>query len=327
MHGNRGRRCRLFLASVMVLAATVAGEAGGQTFPTRPITLIIPVSAGSGIEATFRMLAAEASKFLGQPIVAENRTGAGGRIGMNAVMAASKDGYVIGMVTTTILITAPAIDPKLFIEPGKDYTPVALTNESYFIIAAHPSVSFRDLKGLVSYAKANPGKLTVTGITLGSAGHLTWEMLKSTAGIDVTIVPYREQPLAVANLLNGQLHAMAFSTAAKPYVESGRLIGIATTGPRRWDLFPELPTMIEAGQPIMVDGWYGVVAPAGTPAAIVAKLNEAFLISLNKPEVIAKHKQLGLVPRSSTPEEFTKHIRSEIDRWTPIIRKMGIKFE
>jgi tripartite-type tricarboxylate transporter receptor subunit TctC len=264
------------------------GVATGQQYPDKAITYIMPMAAGSGIEAHARIVAAEAGKVLGQSMVVENRVGAGGKIAISALVKSRNDGYTVGLTYSGPAVTTAIFDSSFQLRPGKDYQPVTLTSTAPLVIVAHPGAPFKDMKGLVAYAKANPGKLTVAGSSRGSNAHLGWELIKHIAGIDVTLVIYNGDPQATIDLLNGQYAALMASTTTKPYVEAGKLIGIATTGPTPWAVFPTLPTVSDTIKGVELVGWYGIIAPPGTPAPVVARLNEAFKTALARPEVRKK---------------------------------------
>jgi tripartite-type tricarboxylate transporter receptor subunit TctC len=203
-----------------------------------------------------------------------------------------------------------------------------LTSTTYLVMAAHPSVKFRDLKGMIDFVKANPGKLNVTGVTLGSTGHLAFAMLNQKYGIDLTMTHYKAITQSYTDVVNGTVDVIILGGSAKPMVDSGKLVAIAVTSPKRWEFFPNTPTFVEAGVPeLNFGGWYGVIAPAGVPAEVVAQVNQAFNAAIDMPEIKTKHVAFGMSTLGSTPAEFTQHIRSEQERWGPLIRKLSLTFE
>jgi len=320
--------CRRVLLGALLAGAALQPVAAlaQQDYPRRQITLVYPYGAGSAPESGWRAIAQEASRVLGQPIVFENRTGAGGRIGFDSVRRAQPDGYTLGIVPNGVLIVQPLADPALKVEPGKDYLPVVRAVDIYQVLVAHPSMPFRDVKSLIAYAKANPGKLAYSSGGAGNQSHVGMERFKTAAGIDILHVPYKGEGAAVTDVLAGQVQLSMPSGSAKPHVDKGTLIGLATTGPRRWSLFPQLPTLIEAGLPGLTSiTWMGVIAPPGTPADVVAKVNSAFNAALKAQPVHAKLEELGFTPVGSTPAEFETLVRDDLKAWEPIIRKANIK--
>lgn len=313
-------------AAILVATAAWTGSATAQTFPNRAITFIYPYAAGSAPDAAWRALALEAGKVLGQTVIYENRVGAGGRIGFDGIMRAAKDGYTIGVVNNGLTVTQPLADPTLKVEPGKDYAPIIRTIDIYQVLVAHPSMPFRDLRGMIAYAKANPGKLNYSSGGAGNQSHVGTERLKAQAGIEMMHIPYKGEGPAVTDLIAGQVQVSMPSGSAKPFVDSGKLVALATTGPTRWHLFPNLPTLSEAGLPGLTSvTWMGVVAPAGTPPDVVAKLNAAFNTALKSPEIRSKLQGYGFEVVGSSAAEFDTLIRNDLQVWAPIIKNAGIK--
>lgn len=314
-------------AAALALCATMSSPVFAQSYPTRPITLVYPYPAGSTTDSAWRVIAQETSKQLGQPIVFENRAGASGKIGLAAVTAsAARDGYLLGIINNTLSVLLPLMDPGFRAEAGKDFTPISLAIETYAALVANPGVPFRDIEGLVKYAKANPGKLNFGSAGSGTPSHLNVELLKRGAGIDVVHVPYKGEAPALNDLLGGQVQAYFGVGILKPHVEARKLIGLATTGPERWALFPNLPTFREAGYPgVLAASWLGLIGPSGLPRDVVARANRALSSALQEPEVRRKLAEQGWVTRPSTPEEFEARIKSDVERWTPIIRSANIK--
>ena len=317
--------CGLVFSALMGMAAI---DASAQAWPSKPITFYISIGPGSVFESTFRMLAAEVSKTLGQPIVVENKVGAGGKIGLQALMSSPADGYTIGMTFNGVVVTRAILDEGFAVLPGKDYAPVTISYSSPLAIVANASAPFKDMSGLLAYAKANPGKLSVSGASPSSNSHLSWELLKTLTGLDINVVTHRAEAQAVVDLLNGSVMAMVASTSVKPLIETGKLIGIATTASRRWNAFPALPTIEESGvKGFNVFGWYGIVAPAGTPAPIVNRLHDAFTRALSAPDIKKRIEEASMIPGGATPEEFTAQVRADLDRWRPIMQKAKLKLE
>ena len=310
-----------------LLMGLVAMDASAQAWPARPINFYISIGPGSFFESTLRVVAAEASKVLGQPVIIENKVGAGGKIGLQAIMNSPPDGYTIGQTFNGVVVTRVLLDKDFALLPGKDYAPITMLFSSPLAIIANSSAPFRDFAGMMAYVKANPGKLNVSGASPSSNSHLSWELLKTLTGADINVVTHRAEAAAVVDLLNGSITAMVGSTSLKSMVESGKLIGVAVTSPQRWDAFPNLPTLDEAGvKGFDVQSLNGIVAPAGTPPAIIARLNEVFRKALS-PEIRKRMSDGGLIPVTSTPEEYGSLMRSELDRWRPVMQKANLKLE
>ncbi len=320
-------RILLPVLGILQIAALASFPAAAQNFPTRPINVIYSNAPGTAPDVLARFLSIEASKILGQPIIYENRPGANGRLGFNALKAANGDAHTIWMVNDALVVAQPIIDPKWNIEPGKDYEPVSALFASQFVLASSTKMPFRDLKSLIAYAKANPGKLNFA-MSQGSTSQFVSERFMKTVGINATLIPYKGGELGLNATLGGQTD-MLFSTAtAKSAVDSGRLIPIVTTGQERWKLFPGAPSMHEAGYSFSASVSYILLAPIGTPQPVLAKINKAYDDASRVPEVMKRTEDIG--HRSTTnmsPAEVTAFIKSEIEVWTPVIRAAGIKMD
>jgi len=316
-----------FIGALAAAAAIgTGGEAAAQTYPSRPVTLVYPYAAGSGPDTAWRTLAAEARQVLGQPVVYENRAGAGGTVGLDSVLRGANDGYLIGVVNNPLLVTQPLIDPARRIEPGKDYAPVIHAIDIYQVLAVHPALPVRSVAELVAHAKANPGKLNFSSAGPGVQSHVGVERFARVAGISLVHVPYKGEAPGVTALVAGEVQLAMPSATAKPFIDSGKLRGIATTGPRRWHLHPDLPTLDESGYKGFVSStWMGVVAPPGTSREAVAKLNAAFSAALKSTDVQGRLEKLGFQVVGSTPDGLASLIRSDLEAWAPVMREAGIK--
>ena len=311
-----------------ILLGGLSFGAQGQTFPTGPIKLIYPFSAGSAFDTASRMLAAEASKPLGQPMVVENRPGAAGRLGLAAMGQTPGDAHTLAVVVNNILVILPLADPGFKFQEEKDYKLVTLALESFGVLVGRPSLPYRDVRGLIAYARENRGKVNFASSGTGSAGHLVMELLQSVAGISVTHIPYKGETPVFADLMGGQVDLFFTVAGAKPHVDSGKLVALATTGPKRWGLFPNLPTMVESGLPgVIYAPWLGIAAPGGTASAVVARLNGAFRSALQNQEVRQKLGAMGFEFVGGTPEEFSARVSADRALWGPVIKKAGIKFD
>jgi tripartite-type tricarboxylate transporter receptor subunit TctC len=308
----------------LVVALSAAALAAAADFPNRPIKLIVPFGAGGVTDSAARITAQAIEKSLGQPVVVENKPGAGGNIGADLVAKAPPDGYTLLFVYTGHVLN-PSLYPKLPFDTVRDFAPVSLlaTNESFLLV--NPAVPAKSLTELIALAKKSPGKYTI-GALPSSAQHLGSELFKLRAGVDLLFIPYKGNGPALTDLLGGQLDT-AFNTVAitLPLVQSGKLRALAVAGERRSRLAPDVPTMIEAGLPgFAFSGWYGIVAPARTPDAIVKRLSQALVKIMKTPDIVERMAAMGNEPVGNTPAEFDKFIRDEIPKWGKVIRDAKI---
>ena len=311
----------------MFLAMAWAAPLQAQNFPTGPIKLIYPFPAGSAFDTASRLLAGEAGKPLGQPMVIENRPGAAGRLGIAAMTQTPGDAHTLSVVVNNVLVLLPLGDPSFTFQEGRDYLPVTLALESFGVMAGKLDLPYKDVPGMVAYAKANPGKINFSSSGTGSAGHLLLELFQGIAGINVTHVPYKGEQPAFVDMIGGRMDHIFTVASAKPHVDAGKLVALATTGPRRWSLFPNLPTLVEQGyQGAIYAPWLGIAAPGGTPAPVVARLNAAFRAALQNTEVRQKLGAMGFEFVGNSPEEFSQRVKAERSQWGEVIKKAGIKF-
>lgn len=310
----------------LAAAFGLAGHAAAQAFPSRPITFVFPYPSGSGLDIAMRVTSQEASKRLGQPIVFATRPGAGGRVGFESLMRSAGDGYTIGAVTNAMSVYQPLIDQKLYVEPVKDYSAISLAIETPLVLVASANAPFRNVKSMLDYAKANPGKLNGGSSGVGTGSHLGIEMINLMAGVKIVHVPFNgANPVLLATIAGDT--SMVFSSAeAKPHIASGKLIALATSGTRRWHQFSDLPTMSEAGLSGFVNGsWTGIAAPAGVPREVVARLHQAYTEALKTAEVRQKLEAAGWVVLAGSPEEFATLAREDMERFRPIIKAANLK--
>jgi tripartite-type tricarboxylate transporter receptor subunit TctC len=313
----------------MLLAMLVSQAALAQAWPARPVRLIVPYAAGAGInDIMARLVGQHLGPGLGQPVVIENRAGSGGIAGTEAAAKAAPDGYTF-LMTNVSLVTSAYMYPKLPYDPQKDFVPVTLVATSPLMLVVNPSVAAKSVQELVALAKANPGKLNFGSGGVGSTPHLSAELFKSAAGFDAVHVPYKGGAPALNDLIGGQLSFMIENMpGTMPFVKSGKLRALAVTSAQRSPLDPALPTMAESGVAgYEVVGWQGLFAVAGTPPAIVARLQAEVAKELRLPVVRARLASLGAEPVGSTPEEFGAFVRAEHARWGKVIREKGIRSE
>ena len=319
---------RRWLAPLAVALALSAGAAVGQGYPTKPIRFVVPYPPGGGTDVVARILNEPLATELGQPIIIENRGGAAGNVGTDIAAKSQADGY-----TVLFTLSSHTINPKLYdklpFDVEKDFVPISLAAMIPQILVVHPSVPANNVKELIALAKAQPGKLNYASVGTGSPGHIAGELFKLRAGIDIVHVPYKGGGPAVTDTIGGQVQLLFVSMpAAWQFVKAGRLKAIAVTSARRSATAPEVPTYVESGVPdFVVDSWYGALAPAKVPPAVVARLNAAFVKVLDMPQVKEKLMAQGAEAAASTPAEFDRVIKDELAKWDYVIKAASIRPE
>jgi tripartite-type tricarboxylate transporter receptor subunit TctC len=311
----------------LLLAAATALPAQAQPYPNRPIRLIVPFPPGGPVDVMARVVVQRLAVGLGQVII-DNRPGAGGTVGSRAAAMAEPDGYTLLFGSSTTLAAGPALYRNLGYDPMKSFVPVGMISSVPFVLAVAPHVPARTLADLVAYAKANPGKVNF-GAPTGTLPHLTGEMLKMRAGIDIVHIPYKGAATAITDVLSGQMD-MAFEpiSVMVGHVRDGKVIALVVTGATRSPELPDVPTMIESGYPGFVSmSWTGIVAPAGTPPEVVAKLNRAVIDSFRSKEASESLARLGAEPNFGTPESFGAMIAAEIPKWAETVRAAGVRLD
>jgi len=319
-----------FAAALAVgLGFTAVGSADAETYPTKPIKIISPFSAGSPPDAFGRLIAQQLSASLGQSVVVENRPGAGTTIGTKAGATADPDGYTLVQVNAA-LTYAPVMYPNPGYDPVKSFAPVAMLATWTHVLTAHSSVAANNVQELIASAKANPGKLNM-GFPLGSPPHILSEMLRMETGADFNSVPYRQTPQLVTDFLAGRVQV--YFNAGEPMatmIREGKIKAYAVTGASRDAHLPNVPTMAEAGLPKMTvnpSDWTGLVAPAGTPPAVIQKLNLAINEAVKSVETQAALTKLGWGSKPVTPQEFAAFVSADAAKWQPIVKAAGLKAE
>lgn len=312
---------------VAALLAMTASAVIAQTYPSRPIRIIVPTAPGGAPDVVARYLAPRLTEALGQPIVVENRAGANAMIGADVVAKSAPDGYtwLFGTGQNTV---NPSIRKKVPHDIVEDFAPVSLVFHASYLLTVHPAVPAKSVKDLIALARAQPDKLNFGSGGTGSAAHLSAELFKMTTGVKMVHVPYKGVGLALGDLLGGQIDLMFPAIAsAVPYHRSGRLRGLAVTSPRRHPSAPELPTMADTIPQFESRSWIGVLMPAGTPKEIVARVNGAIVKIVNTPDVRQALITQGTDPETNTPEAFAKFIRAEVARAARVVKAAGIKPE
>jgi tripartite-type tricarboxylate transporter receptor subunit TctC len=324
------RRQLLSHGLALSIPVLTAGRAVAQSYPSRPVKIIIPFGPGGPTEFIIRLVADRLTAMLGQPFVIENRPGgAGGTVGAKSVAVAEPDGYTLLFSSPGPLVTAAAVYKNLDYDPIKSFAPIAMLIYAPQMLVVHPALPGRSVTELVAYAKTNPGKVTFGSSGFGTQPHILGEMLKLAAGINIVHVPYRGAGQSVTDLLAGQVQ-MIFETTAilLPHVEGAKLRALAVATEARSPLLPEVPTTAESGYPkIIASFWSGLLAPAGTPAAIVERLNAAANEILKSKEAQAGLARLGAEARIGAPRDFAAFIAAETPRWAAIASETGIKVE
>jgi tripartite-type tricarboxylate transporter receptor subunit TctC len=314
---------------VFTLLTLLALPAAAETWPTKPVRVVVSFPAGSTPDLVARVVTPGLSEALGQPVVVDNRSGAAGNIGADAVAKAAPDGYTLLVSTNGPVAINRALYATMPYDSERDLAPITLLVRAPQIFAVNPSLPVTDFAGLVAYAKANPQKLSYGSIGSGSAGHLTFEELKFRAGIDVVHVAYRGFPAVVGDLVTGQIQATcAIAAAVLPQIHEGKLKGLAITTKDRSEVAPELPSVASLGHPELESyAWIGLLAPTGTPPDIVARLNRETVAVLRHAEVRDTLRRQGYEVMGDTPDAFGAFIRAETVKWTAVITRTGAKVE
>ncbi|GKT14901.1 tripartite tricarboxylate transporter substrate binding protein [Acidovorax sp. SUPP2522] len=317
---------RTLLAAALAVAATAAvPTAFAQAFPNKPITIIVPFAAGGTTDILARVIGQGLSAELGQSVVVDNRAGAGGNIGGQMAARAPADGYTLFMGTVGTHAINAALYKKMPFDPVKDFAPLTRVANVPNLLVANPNQPYKTVQELIAYAKANPGKVNFGSSGSGSSIHLSGELFKSMAKVDMQHVPYKGSAPAVTDLLGNQIGIMFDNMpSAIQHVRSGKLRPIAVTTAKRSPELPDVPTIAEAGVPgYEATSWFGMFAPAGTPAPIVAQLNKALVKVLSQPETKKKLADQGAEPVSETPEQFAAFIQSESAKWGKVVKESG----
>ena len=320
---------RLVMCVAWVVAASLMiGGAEAQTFPNRPVRIIVPFAAGGPNDAAARLIAEALRPHLGQSVVVENRGGAGGLAGAEAVATATPDGYTLLLGTIGPLVLSPMAKPLRY-EPVRDLAPIGQIYRSAQVFAAHPKLGVRSMAGLVGYAKANPGSVKIGSAGLGTLTHLSIEVLRREAAVDVIHVPYRGTSAALSDLLGGQIDALFGEVSVMtPHVRSDKVVALSITSPERSRLLPEVPTMTEAGFPALtLESWGGLLAPAGVPADVLTRLEAAVQKALLEPTFRAGAEKQGWDEVTASRNAFAELLARETVKWKPIATSPGFKLD
>ena len=319
--------------ALMIVAAALVGYATqvvvAAPYPDRPIRIIVPAAPGSVLDVGVRKLTDRLGRSLGQPVIVENRPGASGFIGAEAVARAKPDGYTILFGGTNIFCINPFIFAKLPYDPVRDFAPVALGARGNPIVLVNPKLPMKTLEEFIAYAKARPSQVTYGSPAVGSPQHITAALLEQLTGIQLVHVPYKNAPQVITDLIGGQIDAaIEYASVAAPHVTAGNVRALVIVGPRRKPVMPDVPTAAEAGLPAFdLAAWNGFVVPAGTPPEIVARLNKELVAALKQRDVVDWVNSLGSEVVASTPEEFASYMKAELGRWSKIVKDAKVEVQ
>ena len=313
----------------LFLAALVFSHARAQpTYPDHPVRIVVPYAPGGGTDLTTRLIAQRLTGRLGKSVVVENRPGGAGNLGVEVVARSAPDGYTLLMAGLSFAVN-PALFAKLNFDAIEDFEAVSLVAKVPLVVVVHPSVKANSIPELIALAKANPGRLNYASGGIGTANHVAGELFKYMAKVDIVHVPYKGGGPALSDVTGGQVQILFNTmTSTVGFIKSGKLRGLAVTGTQRLPVTPELPTVAESGLPgFEVSAWFGVMAPAKTPQAIVKRLNEEIVAITRSAEARESFAQQSAEPVGSTPQAFAAHVRGEIDKWTKVARAANLKAE
>jgi tripartite-type tricarboxylate transporter receptor subunit TctC len=319
------QRRRSIAALLACAAALFAGGVQAQGYPTRPVSLVVPYPPGGSADILARLVGQKLGERLGQPVVVENKAGAGTAIGAKAVAQAAPDGYTLLLGTVSSQAINPAMH-KVGYDPLKDFVPVAPLAAIPFVFIANPAVPVRSVADVIAMAKAQPGKLSYASAGPGTSNHLAGELLAGRAGIQLLHVPYKGSAPALTDVVGGQVPLMFdLITTTLPMLQSGKVKALAVTSRTRSALLPDVPTVAEAGVPdYEVSAWFGVFAPAGTPPAAVTRLNAELTSIVQSPEMQKRLRDMGAEPETGTPESYARYVRDEAQKWSAVVRQAGL---
>jgi tripartite-type tricarboxylate transporter receptor subunit TctC len=317
------------LVRIALLFLVFVGTAFAQTYPARPVKLIIPFPPGGNTDIVGRLVAQKLTEAFGQQVYIDNRGGAGGTIGAEAAAKSPPDGYTLFFATTGTLASAPSLQPDLRYDPVKAFAPISTLANAPVVVIASASLPANTLSELIQLAKARPGQLKFGSAGTGHFVHLAGEMFKIAAGVDLLHVPYKGVNAALTDMLGGRIELMFDAPAQyEPHLQSGKVRALAVAHPKRLARLPEVPTTAEAGLPgYELASWFGLAAPAGTPAEAVSRLNAEVLKALSAQDVVATLNKLGLEPAGSSPQQYAAMIVEDLAKWRRAVKAAGVKLD
>lgn len=311
-----------------LLAALAAAPASPQAYPAKPVRVIVTFPPGGTPDIYGRIMAAELAKVWNQPVVVENRTGAGGTIGTDSVAKSAPDGYTLLFAADASITIAPHLYSKLPYDPVRDFAPVVNVAEGPFVMLAHPSFPANNVPELIALARANPGKYSYASSGAGSQHHLAMETMRATTGIDLVHIPYKGFGQGMADLLASQVPVMFGGiTATLPLIRSGKVKALGVTSPQRSKALPDVPAIAETLPGFDIQAWYGFLAPAGTPREIVARINADVVTIVRRPDFQERLARDAIVPVANSPDEFAAQIRTDLARWAKVAKAAGVKLD
>lgn len=318
----------LLAAALVLPGLLITTPAGAQAYPSKPIRMISPSGAGGPVDVICRTVSQALSEVLGQQLVVENRVGAAGLIGTDFVVKAAPDGYTLLFGFSGPLAIVPNLNPKTPYDPVADLTPISQVAAAPYVLLVHPTVPARSAKELVALAKARPGQMNFGSGGVGVGIHMAGELFNYAAGVKIVHVPYQGAAPAMTALIAGEIDMMFNGlTPSLPHIKSGRVRALAVGGPKRTALLAGVPTILESGYDFNTEGWYGVVAPKGTPQAVIETLHKALVKAMGSAEMKARMTSLAVESSATAPAEFAKLIREENGRWAKVIKAAGIKVQ
>jgi tripartite-type tricarboxylate transporter receptor subunit TctC len=313
----------------ILLACAFAGSAFAQSYPNKPVRLVVPFGTGGSNDIIGRLVGAKLAERLGQPVIVENRPGAGGAVGPDSVVKSAPDGYTLLLGATSTIAANVGLYPKRGFDPVTSLTPISQVASSSLLMAVPASLPVTNVREFIQLAKSRSGQLNYGTSGKGSSMHLLGEMFNSLAGVQMVHVPYKSGGAAISDLAVDRVQLLYSDLAALlPFVRSGQIRALAVTTPKRSPLLPELPTVAEAGLPgFEATNWYGILAPARLPRDIVMRINADLAAIMHSPEMVERLRTLGIEPLTNSPEEFATYIRSEVAKWSQIVKASGSELE
>ena len=315
---------RLALAAAMLALPLAHAQSQARNYPSRPVRVIVPLAAGGGMDTVTRGLAQSLGETFGQSFVVDNRPGAGSLVGLEILANAVPDGYTLMMISATTVVH-PILYKSRF-DVLRDFTPVSQVTAQGYVLVVHPTIPAKSVMELVDYVRANPDKLNYASSGIGSPIHMSTELFQIATGTRMIHIPYKGMGAAYVDLLSGRIQ-LSFATiiSSLPHVKAGRLRALAVTPAKRAPVLPDVPTLGEAGVPVVVVNWYGLIAPAGTPKAVVERINRETAKALQSPDMMKRLIAEGSEAAGSSPQAFAAHIRAEHNQWAKVIKQAGIR--